>query len=90
MELLNKKDDKEGMMPNTEEKRDRLRNENMKMISDLNTYLKRKNRLVLKRDYVNYKYNEYGDSRSINELFRSWSVEYKNAREEAVALKEEY
>jgi len=87
---LNKKNGKEGMRPNIEEKKDRLRNENMKMISDLNTYLKRKNRLVLKRDYVNYKYNEYGDSRRINELFRSWSVEYKNAREEAVALREEY
>ena len=82
MELRNKKDGKERVRSNIEEKKDRLRNENMKMISDLNSFLKRKNRLVLKKDYVNYKYNEYGDSRKINELFRSWSIEYKNAREQ--------
>ena len=78
------------MASNIEEKKDRLRHENMKMISELNSFLKRKNRLVLKRDYVHYKYNEYGDARRINELFESWSREYKNARDEAVALREEY
>jgi len=90
VELLNKNDGIYTMWPNIEEERDRLRNENMRMISDLNGFLKRNNRLALKRDYINYKYTEYGDFHKINELFESWSAEYKNAREEAEILKAEY
>lgn len=90
MELLNKNDGIYTMWSNVKDEKDRLRNENMRMISDLNGFLKRSKRLVLKRDYINYKYTEYGDFHKINELFESWSAEYKNATEEAEILKVEY
>ncbi len=90
MELLNKNDEIYTMWSNIGDEKDRLRNENMRMISDLNGFLKRSKRLVLKKDYINYKYTEYGDFHKINELFETWSAEYKNATEEAEILKVEY
>jgi chromosome segregation ATPase len=73
-----------------EQERDRLRTENMKMMSDLSLYSRKMKRLIQKRDYINYKYNEYGDSHRIKEYFDSWAAEYGNARKEAKALNAEY
>ena len=90
MEPMSQKNETYTVIPDIEEERGRLRNENMGMVSDLNLFLKRKERLVLKKEYINYKYNEFGDSDRINELFKSWSAEYRNAKREAETLKAEY
>ena len=73
-----------------EEERDQLRSKNMRMMSDFNSYSKRIKRLAVKRDYVDYKYNEYGDTHQIKRYFDAWVDEYINAGEEAKTLKEEY
>lgn len=90
MGLLTKEEDRLTMWSDIAQEKDRLRNENSAMISDLNTFLQMKKQLASRRDYINYKYSEYGDLHRINELFELWSGEYENARAEAETLKVEY
>jgi chromosome segregation ATPase len=90
MELFNKEEDRFAVWANIAQEKDRLRNENIRMISNLNTLLQRKKRFVSEREFVEYKHDEYGDPDRINELFVLWSGEYENARAEAETLRVQY
>lgn len=90
MESLNRKDETLTVWSSIVGEKDRLRNENMRIITDLNRFSKRMTQLVKKREYLNYKYNEYGNFDEIDDIFGSLSAEYKNARKEAETLKSEY
>lgn len=68
----------------------KLRLENLSMISDLNTFLKRNKLLALKRSYVNFKYTEYGDFSRVDEIYDALSSTFISARKEAAQLKADY
>lgn len=72
------------------EEKEWLQNENKRMTSELDEFLKKKNWLVSKREYIHYKYSEYGDENKIIELYEQWSKEYDDTKAEEKSLKAEY
>lgn len=90
MGLLNKEEDRFAMWSDIAQEKDRFRIENIRMISKLNNLSRNKKRLVSNREYINYKYNEYGDRARIDELYELWSEEYGVAKAEAETLRVEY
>ncbi len=89
-DLLNKKEELNNFWSNLSGEKEGLQNESRKMTLELNEFLKKRSWLVSKREYINHKYNEYGDDEKINELFQQWSEEYKTEIGEEKALKVEY
>lgn len=88
--LLRKKEELNSFWSNLSGVKAGLQNENREMTLELDGFLKKKSWLVSKREYISYKYNEYGDEEKINETFQEWSEEYNNEKAEEKALKAEY
>ncbi len=88
--LLKKKERLYSLWSNLVEDKESLQDENKKMTVNLDEFLKKKKYLDSKREYINYKYNEYGDDDKINELFEQWSEEHKTAKAEEKSLRAEY
>lgn len=89
-DLLKKKKELYSLWSNLAEEKESLQDENKKMTVGLDEFLEKKRWLTSKREYINYKYSEYGDDDKINELFEQWSEEHKNARAEEESLNAEY
>ncbi len=89
-DLLKKKEELYSLWSNLAEEKERLQDENKKMTVDLDGFLEKKRWLASKKEYINYKYSEYGDEAKINELYEQWSEEYKETKVEEEALKAEY
>ncbi len=80
--LLKKKEELHSAWRLIAEEKEKLQGENKRMSLELDEFLKKKDWLVSKKEYLNYKYNEYGDDSKINELFLQWSEDHEKAKAE--------
>lgn len=89
-DLEKKKKELFARLSNIIDEKAELQTENARMIIELKDYLKKREWLALKRDYINFKYSEYGDEDKINAMFQQWSKEYEESKAEGDFLKTEH
>lgn len=88
-DLLKKKENDYELWSKLTESVDTLQVENKRMTVEHNELLEKKSLLTTKRDFINYKMEEFGDEKRISELFEEWSAEHARAKAEKVKLEAE-
>ncbi|MGR3219438.1 MAG: hypothetical protein ACUZ8H_06410, partial [Candidatus Anammoxibacter sp.] len=89
-DLLNKKNEKYAGWLGILDEKEKLQIENTKKTAELNDFFKRKESVASKKEYLSFKYSEYGDEDRIKAVFEQLSKEYDNGKIEETSLREEY